>query len=81
MKYMSLDQRGHVQAEYIWIDAIGGTRSKTKVRDYCTSCSCNLPPIRMHPASREEGLLVRFEPPRTNTFLSRIDSFQARQVR
>ena len=31
MKYMSLDQRGHVQAEYIWIDAVGGTRSKTKV--------------------------------------------------
>ncbi|KAJ6126822.1 glutamate--ammonia ligase [Penicillium sp. IBT 18751x] len=30
MKYMSLDQRGHVQAEYIWIDAVGGTRSKTK---------------------------------------------------
>lgn len=31
MKYMSLDQRGSVQAEYIWIDAVGGTRSKTKV--------------------------------------------------
>lgn len=31
MKYMSLDQRGQVQAEYIWIDSIGGTRSKTKV--------------------------------------------------
>ncbi|KAJ5082761.1 Glutamine synthetase beta-Grasp [Penicillium argentinense] len=30
MKYMSLDQRGRVQAEYIWIDAVGGTRSKTK---------------------------------------------------
>ncbi|KAJ5949566.1 glutamate--ammonia ligase [Penicillium verhagenii] len=30
MKYMSLDQRGQVQAEYIWIDSIGGTRSKTK---------------------------------------------------
>jgi hypothetical protein len=34
MKYMSLDQRGRVQAEYIWIDAVGGTRSKTKVRSH-----------------------------------------------
>lgn len=31
MKYMSLDQRGTVQAEYIWIDAVGGCRSKTRV--------------------------------------------------
>ncbi|PWY95199.1 glutamine synthetase [Aspergillus sclerotioniger CBS 115572] len=30
MKYMSLDQRGTVQAEYVWIDAVGGCRSKTK---------------------------------------------------
>ena len=37
MKYMSLDQRGHVQAEYIWIDANGGTRSKTKVSLYPAS--------------------------------------------
>lgn len=34
MKYMSLDQRGSVQAEYVWIDAVGGTRSKTKVRSH-----------------------------------------------
>lgn len=32
MKYMTLDQRGRVQAEYVWMDAVGGTRSKTKVR-------------------------------------------------
>jgi hypothetical protein len=31
MKYMTLDQRGQVQAEYIWIDAVSGPRSKTKV--------------------------------------------------
>ncbi|PLB50332.1 glutamine synthetase [Aspergillus steynii IBT 23096] len=30
MKYMALDQRGAVQAEYIWIDSVGGCRSKTK---------------------------------------------------
>lgn len=28
---MSLDQRGRVMAEYVWIDSNGGTRSKTKV--------------------------------------------------
>lgn len=39
MKYMSLDQRGHVQAEYIWIDAAGGCRSKTKV---CILCLVHL---------------------------------------
>lgn len=30
LKYMNLDQRGRVQAEYVWIDSNGGTRSKTK---------------------------------------------------
>lgn len=34
MKYMSLDQKGAVMAEYIWIDSNGGTRSKTKVCRY-----------------------------------------------
>lgn len=46
MKYMSLDQRGQVQAEYIWIDAVGGTRSKTKVSSHPhirTSFSIPLP--------------------------------------
>lgn len=32
LKYLSLDQKGKVMAEYIWIDAEGGVRSKTKVR-------------------------------------------------
>lgn len=31
MKYMDLPQRGHIQAEYVWIDATGGCRCKTKV--------------------------------------------------
>jgi len=49
MKYMTLDQRGAVQAEYIWIDAVGGTRSKTKVR-------CHLP--FRSPLSRVGCLIV-----------------------
>ena len=31
---MGLDQRGKVLAEYVWVDAHGGVRSKTKVRLY-----------------------------------------------
>lgn len=30
-KYLQLDQKGAVIAEYVWIDASGGTRSKCKV--------------------------------------------------
>lgn len=30
LKYMSLPQKGHVQAEYVWIDAAGNCRCKTK---------------------------------------------------
>lgn len=30
-KYMSLDQKGKIMAEYVWIDANSGVRSKTKV--------------------------------------------------
>ncbi|RYP53759.1 hypothetical protein DL768_001359 [Monosporascus sp. mg162] len=30
MKYMKLDQKGSAMAEYVWIDAVGGVRSKSK---------------------------------------------------
>lgn len=30
-KYTSLDQKGIVIAEYVWIDSEGNTRSKTRV--------------------------------------------------
>jgi glutamine synthetase len=30
MKYMRLDQKGSAMAEYIWIDAVGGVRSKSR---------------------------------------------------
>lgn len=31
MKYMKLDQKGSIMAEYIWIDAQGSVRSKSRV--------------------------------------------------
>lgn len=34
MKYMKLDQKGAVLAEYIWIDGSNGVRTKTKVRPF-----------------------------------------------
>lgn len=43
-KYMDLDQRGVIQAEYVWIDGTNGVRSKTKVRD-------SPPPARSPPVS------------------------------
>lgn len=30
-KYLKLDQKGSIMAEYIWIDGSNGVRSKTKV--------------------------------------------------
>ena len=30
-KYMALDQKGKVLAEYVWIDGTNGLRNKTKV--------------------------------------------------
>lgn len=33
MKYMKLDQKGSAMAEYVWIDAVGGVRSKSRVRN------------------------------------------------
>lgn len=46
MKYMKLDQRGSVMAEYIWIDGLNGVRSKTKVRtSLLQSLPSPLPPL------------------------------------
>lgn len=30
-KYLKLDQKGKIMAEYVWIDSIGETRSKSRV--------------------------------------------------
>jgi hypothetical protein len=30
-KYLKLDQKGNLMAEYVWIDAEGNTRSKSRV--------------------------------------------------
>jgi glutamine synthetase len=32
-KYLQLDQKGKIMAEYVWIDADGGTRSKSRTLD------------------------------------------------
>ncbi len=37
LKYMRLDQKGNAMAEYIWIDAVGHVRSKSKVRFFSLS--------------------------------------------
>lgn len=30
-KYLKLDQKGQIMAEYVWVDANGETRSKSRV--------------------------------------------------
>jgi glutamine synthetase len=32
-KYMDLDQKGRIMAEYVWIDSEGGVRSKSRTLD------------------------------------------------
>lgn len=41
-KYLALDQRGKVQVEYVWIDALGKLRSKTKTVDQVPSTAADL---------------------------------------
>lgn len=41
-KYMKLDQKGKVLAEYIWIDGHNGLRNKTKVSTLFSSLPCDL---------------------------------------
>ena len=43
MKYMRLDQRGSILAEYVWIDGSNGVRCKTKV-SILHFVDCNLSP-------------------------------------
>lgn len=52
LKYIKLDQRGAVLAEYIWIDGANGVRSKIKVR--AASCSSE-PPFQKSPSPPFNG--------------------------
>lgn len=36
-KYLKLDQKGSIMAEYVWVDANGETRSKSRVSLQSTS--------------------------------------------
>lgn len=42
-KYLSLDQRGSVQVEYVWIDGFNQLRSKTKTVNKVPSSAAELP--------------------------------------
>lgn len=42
MKYMKLDQKGSAMAEYVWIDAVGGVRSKSRVRNLPSLYLCRI---------------------------------------
>lgn len=37
-KYMELDQKDKIMVEYIWIDADGGVRSKSRASSYPLNC-------------------------------------------
>jgi glutamine synthetase len=56
-KYTSLDQKGIVIAEYVWIDSEGSTRSKTRVSIYPgTSIGDRLTPALIQTLeAREDG--------------------------
>jgi len=43
LKYMNLDQKGSILAEYIWIDGINGVRSKTRTLSEKPSSAEDLP--------------------------------------
>jgi len=54
-KYMSLDQGGRVQAEYVWIDGTNGLRSKTKTLDSVPLSVDDLPEWNFDGSSTEQA--------------------------
>lgn len=53
--FMKLDQRGKVIAEYIWIDAVGGTRSKCKTLNQKPSSVEDLPEWNFDGSSTDQA--------------------------
>lgn len=59
-KYLDLDQKGSIIAEYVWIDSVGGVRSKCKVRCWRMTSSDRLPAVVMTSCLRFFFVLFAF---------------------
>lgn len=60
-KYLALDQKGMIMAEYVWVDADGGTRSKSRVSANSSLCDFTMlamGPSRLPFQSRSHSLHV-----------------------
>lgn len=53
-KYLKLDQKGSIMAEYVWVDAAGEVRSKSRVR--FIPCDHHIASSRIALASRHKHL-------------------------
>ena len=59
MKYLKLDQKGSIMAEYIWVDSIGGVRSKSRVSSSLSSRAENTICVLVFPSRRPDSIASR----------------------